>query len=48
MIATVAVSRSVTTTDAKGGGLANSKVETKVNNDYMRTLQLLLDRRTGS
>ena len=47
MISTVAISRSVTT-DVKAVGITTSKVETMVNNDNMQTLQLLLDRNTGS
>ena len=51
MIATVAVSRSATTTDAKAVRTANSKVETMANICKvcnMQTWQLLLDKDTGS
>ena len=44
VIATAAVSRSVTTTDAKAVGTANNKVNTIVNNSNMQMQQLPLDR----
>ena len=47
VIATVAVSRSATITDAKAVGAANKKVETTANKCNMQTQQLLLDRNEG-